>query len=43
MLGAEVKLVVVKFGLEYMNVFNTSRLAGKVSLFISRAWQRSSR
>ena len=33
MLGAELKLVVVKIGLEYMNVFNTSRVAGKVSFY----------
>ena len=33
MIGAEVKLVVVKLGLEYMSLFNTDRVMGKVSVY----------
>jgi hypothetical protein len=33
MVGTEVKLLVVKLGVEYMNVFDTSRFTGKVSFY----------
>lgn len=33
MVGTEVKLVVAKLGIEYMNLFNTGRVAGKFSLY----------
>jgi hypothetical protein len=33
MLGAELKLLVVKFGLEYSHMLDTSRIAGKFSFY----------
>jgi opacity protein-like surface antigen len=33
MLGAELKLLVVKLGVEYTNLFNTGRVAGKLSVY----------
>jgi hypothetical protein len=33
MVGTEVKLLIVKLGVEYMNVFDTSRFTGKVSFY----------
>lgn len=33
MVGTEVKLLVVKLGVEYMNAFDTSRFTGKVSFY----------
>jgi hypothetical protein len=33
MVGAELKLLVVKLGLEYANAFDTNRIAGKLSFF----------
>jgi hypothetical protein len=33
MLGAEFKLLIAKLGLEYMHLFDTSRVAGKLSFY----------